>query len=523
MTKMQNWAISTTHADDEAHAAHALDQIPPSTIGYFGVIVAILSAAFVTKVALISGPLGSDDLRYLGFTEELYGTFHLETLDHAASRLAFLVLAGLPAAATGKLYFGALAGVVYSTITEVIIVRFVYNRFGLAPAATAALFVAFAGVTLVYSGTLLPEAVLSLFFTCACICVFRAVSGTSRQNRRSAALAGLFAGLAYSAKDTGILLLPGIVACLLLLPWPPSKQLRDRTLLAALFLGSFAAVWMVESITYLIVAGDFFYRSNAISGVHNASIQSSSDVVDFIRRGWWNLHGAITTYDFLLLPLMLAGASWAAMLRDRSPWAVFSIIGTFTATFLLFGTSSFSRLLNLPFQERYLSVVFPLIGVGIAFLFATTRHGIVKSGIVAAVLIHALMSISGAVSRSGNLYFDPLLRNAAVALEVLPQISERDIFVDERYRAGLQRILAKDKFDRLKPLPSGPTLSAGYYFVFPADASSEKDAQRNAEIRKLPVALRIALPHSFLSRYFLDQVALVHAVTVYEKKEEDEN
>lgn len=488
---------------------------------HVAVIFSFLVAGLILKIVFISGPQGSDDLNYFRFAEQIVRTFNLDTHHHHAGRLAFLVMSGFPAVLMGKPYYGALANVIYCLITEILVIGFLYYRLGLAPAAVGAAFLTLSGISLVYSGTLSPEPVLALFFICTCLALYQAINSTGGERWIWGALAGIAAGLAYSAKITGILILPPAILSLILLPWPVTN-LRDRTLLACIFLVGFAGIWALDSTVYWVLSGDFLYKVHAIASIHNSNTPVHLGLLMFLKRGYWNLYNVLRDLDFFLVPVAIAGMAWLAMLYSRTPWALFALVGAFTGGYLFFGTSSLFWLANLPSQDRYTFLLFPLIAVGAGYLFWKWNNAVVRTIIVGLIVVNGAFSVHGATHRVGHLYFEPLLRNSAIAIELLPQIRQKQIYVEKRYRAGLRYYLPDNIWRKLREIPLKGPLPPGYYMVIQEHLTEPyKDKSENRpryeEIARLPVALRVAFPHTFASRYFPQTDTPKYSAIVHEK------
>ena len=264
----------------------------------------------------------------------------------------------------------------------------------------------------------------------------------------------------------------------------------------------------------------------AVGGaVVDRGTREGMSVLMFVKRGYWSLDEVWSEFrDFLFLPALLAGVAWAYMLKFRSSaWPSIALAGFFTASYLFFGTVSLHRLANLPFQERYTFVYFPMIAIGVGFLFYKSKNKIIRIFVICTIFIHALSSIHGATHRSGDLYFESLLRNAVIAIDLAQQKERKDIYVDRRYREGLRHYLPSETFRSLRDIPEKIPLPPGYYMVFYnhlAESYKRPTPMRTRyeEIARLPVALRVALPHTFASRYFPHTDVPKYAAIVHEKR-----
>ena len=115
------------------------------------------------------------------------------------------------------------------------------------------------------------------------------------------------------------------------------------------------------------------------------------------------------------------------------------------------------------------------------------------------------------------------MRNTAIAIDLLPQIGRKEIFVDKKYRVGLRHYLTNETWERLREIPFKGPLPPGYYLVTQehlTEAYRDKSEKRSRfkEIERLPVALRVAFPHTFASRYFPHTDVPKYAAIVHEKR-----
>ena len=137
-----------------------------------------------------------------------------QDLDDAASRLAFLGLVGLPGAWFDQIVISSLVNVLLATATECTVAYFLWTRVGREASLAGTLFLAFNGVVLTYAGTFVPDTLLALLFVVAILLAFYLIDN-GREARLAALGIGVSIGLAYSTKETGILLLPPVLFCVL--------------------------------------------------------------------------------------------------------------------------------------------------------------------------------------------------------------------------------------------------------------------------------------------------------------------
>src|SRR5690606_38174995 len=127
---------------------------------------------------------------------------------HHSSRLVLLLLAGLPGAMFNSMYAASIANILYSLVADVAVLFVAYATLGSRAALLCTILLLFNGLLMSYSGTLLPEPLLTLFSFLAVWLFRRGIDFEGSAGLRLAACAGALCGLAYSVKDTGILVAP---------------------------------------------------------------------------------------------------------------------------------------------------------------------------------------------------------------------------------------------------------------------------------------------------------------------------
>ena len=219
------------------------------------VTAALLALAPVLRLALLTGPTGSDDVNYFHFAQRLLHFEHFEQLHHHGGRLFFLILAGIPAAVAGSIAAGAVASVIFASARDILVVLFVRGRVGPMGAAMSAGVLSVNGMSAAYSGILAPDPLLSLMMFSSAMLVFLAVDGESRGQYKRVLAAGVLAAVAYSVKDSGILVVAPALAWLALAGRIPiSRRIR----LSIVYVVAFAGVAILEMATYWMLSGDPF-------------------------------------------------------------------------------------------------------------------------------------------------------------------------------------------------------------------------------------------------------------------------
>jgi len=475
----------------------------PHVIAIAG-ITTILCVSFVLKIALATGPVGSDDMSYFRGAAELLRQGWIPELHHHLGRKLFIILAGIPAVLGGNIMYGAIANICYIELLDIAVVAFVYREFGATAAFVAAVIIGFNGPELLWSGTLLPDMMVALFMFTSAVALYYGLLPASMFRVRKLAFSGALAGVSYAVKEPGILLVPPALMCILL---GGEVRVTKRLESCVVYIAAFIAVFVAEGLLQLWLSGDFFYREHALQAAHNSQIPPVP-LAQFIRETYWTVASIATRYrEALLLPAVAGVASWAVLILKRSPLSVFAVTGLFVGAYLTFGTTSFPELRPLPFQPRYLAPLFPLIAVCLASLFRQNGSSGRGARVTWAVglSVYAMISIYSAVIEAGDLSRARYFKNAAAAVEFeLARDPPVEIRVEPKVLEVLMQLLPRADYDKLKSIPSGKDLPAGLYITDPLPVSGAPDqaAIDLQQISSLPVVATFDLNPLWLSRYF---------------------
>ncbi|HEY3451263.1 MAG TPA: phospholipid carrier-dependent glycosyltransferase [Myxococcales bacterium] len=459
--------------------------------------LAILSLAIAAGVFLriffLTGPVGSDDTRYLAFAERFVTFTPFTQLDHAAGRLLFLVLIGLPAKLGGHAIYAAFANVAYSLAASLLVAVFCWRTLGSRPAIVAAAAMAFNALDVVYSGTILPDTTIALFLVAAVIAFWWAQQeGDSRPRLRKVALSGALTCLAYMCKDPGILFLP--VGAALLFVAPKERTWRERLLMPTVFVAAFAVVFALDATVYRLFTGHFTYKMLATAACHNEGREALT-LGALLSQGWGNLWVALSKWALggVLLPLAIGVPALIAAGALKRGWLAFSAAGLFFVAFIFFGTSSLSKLLLLPFQPRYLQPVIPLVAICLAVVASRfeARFGARRAWILPAALATLLLANDFRLMRdwSGTLYFSPAMKSLRTVVELLGK-EQRPIHVDSYLLMHSRHFMRPESYAQLRPIPAEGPLPDGLYVVGFADLSGLSQERLDA-ISAMPVKLRL--------------------------------
>jgi len=260
----------------------------------------------------------------------------------------------------------------------------------------------------------------------------------------------------------------------------------------------------IEAGTLKVLTGDLLYKQHGLEQFHNARVGSGYTPIGILRDYWWKLRNMLAEPLVYVLPLGVCIVGWWDVIRRRSRLLPFAAAGAFVLAYSLAGTTSFTRFLPVPLQERYLTpvLVYGAIAFGAAlqgWLMSWSQLAIART---LACLI-ALQFVSAAVlagERSGKLYFTEGFRNAQIALAALPD-SQAPIYADEHIVPTLDVLLSGSLRTRLRPIQRDglPELLPGYYVVLGRDhyPLSPTWSQNLPQISRLPCVTFASTPQGW--------------------------
>ena len=477
--------------------------------------IGLLLIAPVVRLALLTGPTGSDDLNYFHFSQQLAHLEHFTQLHHHASRLIFLLLVGVPAALMGSITSGAIVNVLVLSLRDVLVVWFVRRETDMPCAAIAAAIVSLNAISLVYAGIMIPDPLLSLLMFASAVALHYGLHEETVARGKLVLAAGALAALSYSAKDPGILLTaPSMV-------WIAFRRgfgFKQRVRLGALYVIGLIAVAALESLSYGFISGDFLYRSHAVSRIHNATIAEAPNLIAFLHSIYWNLR-LVTAFEVASTGVLIASAVvFVVALATRSRLAYFSATGLFVGTYLIFGSSSFTRFMPLPVQDRYFEPLVAFLAVGAAALTYRFRAAAPSWSIraaTAAVTAMLVTSIPSITANAGDVAFSGIGRNAGVAIRALHAARpDLPIVVSPMLHRMIESFIAPELFASLKTMDDDQPVR-GFYLSHPWEPDTPSTPML-APMQKLPVYLVIDEDQRILGRYAIEPMpagrgAVVHA------------
>ena len=469
--------------------------------------VMLLLLGFALRLVLLTGPVGSDDTNYFVFSQKLAHLEHFDRLHHHGGRLAFLALVGVPAALFDSIYFGSFVNVLFYLARDVVVVWFVCRQLGHTSAAIAAGFLSLNAISMAYAGTLVPDGVLSFAMVGSVIVAMQAASWAGRRRLSWLLGSGMIAACGYSAKDTGILIVPCVLLVIFLARPLRSFKPIEFVSGAVAFLVGFGSVAVAEMFAYYLLSGDPLYRLHAISSTHNANgdVFEAGSLYEFVKSGNWNLR-IITGPTSASMPVLaVAVLAWMFALHARAQLRLFTVIGAALSVYLTFGSSSLTRLIALPVQDRYFEVVVPFVAVSLASawaLFQKSAMGLepVARRVLLVVTGLFVFNMPGALFNSGEIGASGIARNTAIAVRSIQATNPSAAIVLARpLHFAVQTFLEPHEFKSLKTFEGSVPEMPGYYIPHPwRPVRSEPPV--SLSIDKLPVFMTVSQDHRF-ARY----------------------
>lgn len=469
------------------------------------IICAMLLLSLLIRTALLTGPVGSDDLNYFRFAQQLLQWEHFSELNHHGGRLVFLALIGLPAAIFDSIYAGVAANIALLSVRDILIVWYVRKRLDTVAAISAAGVLGFNAVSSAYAGLMLPDGLLSLCMFFAAALAFESVRAVGRKRLLCLVTGGLLAGASYSVKDTGMLIVPCAAAWILVADSRWKTQLPRALGEACVFVAGFAAFALAEMAVYYLLSGDPLYRIHALALTHvTGDLVESKSLYDFVRHVYWNAL-AVTEGDAASLQVLaIAALVWPISILKRAPLAFFSATGMFLAVYLIAGSTSFTHLISLPVQDRYFEVLVPFLAVAtasLAHLYGQFRSHRQNPAIgVGLALIVALTSLPAIVAHPGDVTFSALGKNAAIAIQAVRSAHpESEIYVSPKLHRVVAPFLPRDVHADIDVIADAGPLLPGFYLLHPWLDTTQR-YPRAADIELLPTYVVVDEDHRVLGK-----------------------
>jgi len=457
-------------------------------------VTAVIVIGVALRVLFIDSVTGGDDVRYLKFAAQVVRFDHLSTSDHAAGRLLFLWIIGLPAA-IGHAVYASAPMILLSLATDVVVAVVAYRRWGPAAALMAACVMAFCPLNIVFASRILPDAPLALVLLIAVLVLAdaeRQEHGTARS--RQILIGGLLAGLAYMIKDPALLALPPAAACLIL----AGGSLRPRRLLLTVGLlgAGLLIMYLLNGLAYFAYSGDFFFKEHAIARSHNTASQVAN-VSAYLIHVSENFQALIKDFRWLCIPVFVGLPVFTARVVVEREGRLVPSVGLFMIAYLLVGSSSLTSLVPLPFHIRYFQPIVPLLALELGRMVATSsllRRPVRATAATVILTVLALgTGLRSATESVGVSFRGPVLQSMRKAIELLDD-EGATFFVHPCYAPALNHILPRQLHGRVKPAPQSGEFPSGLHLLV---ESNERKlsctlSTRATRLKRFDVVLRVS-------------------------------
>ena len=474
-------------------------------------IVFILLFGLALRTMLFRGPGASDDINYLYFSELLFTNQPFDYLHHHGGRLFFLTVIGYPAFLFKSITAGAVANLILLSARDLIVVLYSRRRLGNVAAILTAGILSFNPVSAIYAGEMLPDGLLSLMMFLSAAVAYESFNYKRRIGALLLIASGFFAWAGYSSKDTGILIIPGILALVFIKNFVIDKHSVKNTIFKILlFFGAFLLFVAIEMAIYYLISGDYLYRYHAISTTHNTTgdVVVAESLYDFFRRIYWNFYH-VMSWKMASMPVLVLGllVFGFAVLLKKTRYFFYTGAGFFLAMYLIFGTSSFTRLIPLPVQDRYFEIIIPFLAISFSAL-VIQLHDYFRSDSrvllfgVCVLLILAFASVPSVMFRAGSSPRTSVTRNSVTAIQSLSDIKPQpSIFVSRELHTSIRHFLPADEYSQLKIIPENGDFNAGFYVICPLIDKRLNDSLRFNQIVSLPIYFKIEEDSYYFSRF----------------------
>ncbi len=427
------------------------------------------AVALALNVAFYSGYYMSDDASYLDGIQRLAAGEALTASNLAHTRL----LVNYPAALVQWLFHSTTITILSFCLYHPAIVLTSYLAGCLAFDRRTALlgcaFVACSPVLYFFGGAILPDNALTFWccaLTCAVLWSAREVSREMTSARREGAAwgaCGALTGLAYMAKEPGLVMTVPALVTIMLTPRPGARLSRALIGVAAFGLGLASALALETVLMRLSTDG---WAIRLLSGVSSSSSvdvllermrQQGRSPID--RLVFWYEHAAVFYAEGLAIWVALAAniAAWFLPWRHgRTSLAIACAFWLWPFVYLTFGSTNLSRYVPPPIQHaRYYAVCTPLFFVVAAAALVRGKQYVEerwpsRSAALRRALGYAPQAV---VATTAVMMFLVVAPDAGTAYHALETRAFRAALLDGRSRYPHHPVLMSENFSlRLQPL-----------------------------------------------------------------------
>ena len=418
---------------------------------------AILAASVVVDLVFFTGFIASDDVLYVTAARKLAETGTLWP-DLAAHEVRLLVIgwcafAGLwvrhdvQAVAASFVFFHQAL-----TVLTFVLARQVQ---GLGAALLAAILTASFPMLVVYSTTILPDIPMAACFVGAFLALRAAASAPpgARRARFALAVCGGCVGLAYLAKESGLIPVPFFAFLALLCGGEaaePGRRRRGAATRCAWFLVGVAVVLGIEALALRALTGAWSFRLRAFFEGEGGGAPSLATLGE---RAMW-LERAVTAHvggSAAAVAMVVAVAAAAIYAAKRPGLGAIVAFPAWYAAYYTWGSARFPAYDSPSLQARYFIPCLPFLLIALATLLcagyaraaarARRLHPRGERGlqVVAAAAMISFVAMALALSdrQAGSLYGAPLVSQSLRALRSLSPARETPIVISEALGAQI--------------------------------------------------------------------------------------
>jgi 4-amino-4-deoxy-L-arabinose transferase-like glycosyltransferase len=459
--------------------------------------------ALVLDFLFFTGFFASDDLQYLTGARKIASLLSLQAPGEGVagmgnSRLGVTVPSGVVYWISG----GSIAAVAwFHVLYHLILVGLAFalgrlfhgERTGLIAAGIAAT----SPILYVFAGAILPDNVTAVWLALILI-LLELVRRREADGALPAARAfrwyfsiGLLFGVAYSSKDTALVMTVPAAACVM----ASAPRLKSPVWIrnGAFMLAGLIAFVLVELLALRLVMHEWVFRPSmvqeAAEGVFLERMQVQGS--DPIARFWFALGDRLSSLAPITTWILLAGAVAYPFIRDRR----LSLITFFWWPFvyLTIGTTSFSAYRPPTIQIRYYAIIIIPAAVMTAIAAqavwarwrawervpAPLRGRPALAAVMVAALAVAWHELAADLPESGNIYKAPAVRGLAAAYEVArDQHPEYPILIGSHYGDRMKSLLAAGADERVYWAGAAATPEPPYLVVgLVGDGAAPTDPQ----------------------------------------------
>ncbi len=354
-----------------------------------------MAGSVLLSLFCYTGYYGSDDMVYLGTIKRLARG---DSIDFVLGAERFALL--LPAVPVAWLTNGSNFAIIFSfALYFPVLVLLVYLLAGAIHDQTVARLAALVTMTsplvYVFAGAILPDIPLTVWMTAAllfCCDLWRSPSAGWRRQAMICAAAGLCAGLAYSVKQTGLLIVLPCGAAIFLSCRPRFSPRMFSLGLA--FLVGFGLVFLGEALLLYTLTGDIAGRQSLLSSqdiqadLREFSHEQGSYPWQRIQLAWMLLESLLGVYRYALPLALLLYFYFYREARTR--WLGATLI--WLPLYLTIGSISLTAYLPPAIVERYYVIAVPagaivLAAVGLRLLAARPARLALTSAVVLAIFV----------------------------------------------------------------------------------------------------------------------------------------